>query len=172
MTETVVKTSRVLSIDVLRGLTIVLMILVNDPGDPHEVYPPLRHADWNGYTAADLVFPNFLFLAGASLVFSLQGRIESRRTPKAELARSLARRSLNLIALKLVLAAIPTLRLRRIRIFGVLVRIALCSLAAGLILLATLEIPVLLGITGALLAGYFGLLRIPFGSLNQSAARP
>ena len=164
--------NRIVSIDIARGLTTFFMILVNDPGDPHEVYPQLRHADWNGYTAADLVFPNFLFLAGASLVFSLQSRLESGRTPRLELARGLARRSVNLVLVKLVLAAIPTMRLRRIRIFGVLARIALCSLGAGLILLTTLEIPVLLAITGALLTGYWAALRIPFGSLHQPLLDP
>ena len=162
---------RVLSIDVLRGLTIALMILVNDPGDPHEVYPPLRHADWNGYTAADLVFPNFLFVGGASLIFSMQGRITSGAS-KLELARGLAKRSINLLLLKFFLAAWPTFRQRRIRIFGVLFRTALCSLAAGLILLATLSVPVLLTVAGALLGGYYALLRVPMGGLNQPLLDP
>ena len=86
---------RVLSIDILRGATIALMILVNDPGDPHCVYAPLRHADWNGYTAADLVFPNFLFLSGASLVFSLQSRIANPANSRAEIVRGMLKRTLN-----------------------------------------------------------------------------
>src|SRR5277367_127944 len=68
-------TTRVLSIDVLRGLTIALMILVNDPGDWSHTYGQLDHAPWNGFTLTDFVFPNFLFLVGASIVFSLQSRI-------------------------------------------------------------------------------------------------
>jgi predicted acyltransferase len=144
------------------------MILVNDPGDPHCVYPQLRHAEWNGYTVADLVFPNFLFLSGASLVFSLQSKIEKVERSRqqgaslAPLAASLARRSLNLIALKLVVAAFPTFRLRRIRIFGVLFRTALLSFLGGLALLATRSIPILLGIVSALLGGYWLVLRRPF----------
>ena len=63
--------NRVLSIDVLRGLTIALMILVNDPGDWSHTYAQLDHATWNGFTLTDLVFPNFLFLVGASIIFSL-----------------------------------------------------------------------------------------------------
>ncbi|ADW69499.1 acyltransferase family protein [Granulicella tundricola] len=162
---------RVLSIDVLRGLTIALMILVNDPGDAGCVYPQLQHAEWNGYTAADLVFPNFLFLGGASLVFSLQGRIE-RGADRWELARGLGRRGVNLIALKLVLAMLPSFRLRRIRIFGVLFRTAVCSVAGGLILLGTLEIPMLVGIVGAMLTGYYGALRISFGRMNAPLLDP
>ena len=163
---------RVLSIDIARGITIALMILVNDPGDPHEVYPQLAHAEWNGYTAADLVFPNFLFLAGASLVFSLQSRIQAGRTSKYDLARALGRRSVNLILLKLFLAQVPTFRRRRIRVFGVLFRTALCSLAAGLILLTTLSVRTLLTIVGCLLGGYYFALRVPIGGLNQPLLDP
>ncbi len=134
------------------------MILVNDPGDPHEVYPPLRHADWSGWTLADLVFPNFLFLSGASLVFSLAGRV-GRGASRWELARGLGRRSVNLMLLKLFVAQFPTFRRRRIRIFGVLFRTALCSLLGGLILLGTLSIETLVGIIAALLAGYWVALR-------------
>src|SRR6202034_4471905 len=67
--------NRVLSVDVLRGLTIALMILVNDPGDWAHTYTQLDHAPWNGFTLTDFVFPNFLFLVGASIIFSLQSRI-------------------------------------------------------------------------------------------------
>ncbi len=163
---------RVQSIDILRGATIALMILVNDPGDPHEVFPPLRHADWSGYTPADLVFPNFLFLTGASLVFSLQSRIANPANSRAEIVRGLLKRSLNLIALKLFIAAAPTFRLRRIRIFGVLFRSALLSLAGGLTLLVTLSPRKLLTFSTTLLAAYYALLRIPFGTLNQPLLDP
>ena len=148
------------------------MILVNDPGDPHEVFPPLRHADWNGYTAADLVFPNFLFLAGASLVFSLAPRLEKGTPSKFELARALGRRSVNLLLLKFFIAQVPTFRRRRIRVFGVLFRTALCSLAAGLILLQTTRLRTLLKIIAALLSGYWLALRVPVNGLNQPMLDP
>src|SRR5450432_2478045 len=67
---------RVLSVDVLRGLTVALMVLVNDPGDWAHTYTQLDHAPWNGFTLTDFVFPNFLFLVGASIIFSMQARIE------------------------------------------------------------------------------------------------
>ena len=161
-----------LSIDILRGATVALMILVNDPGDPACVYGPLRHADWNGYTAADLVFPNFLFLSGASLVFSLQTRIRNPAVARGEIVRGLLKRTLNLIALKLFVAHAPTFRVRRIRIFGVLFRSALLGLVGGLTLMATLEIPVLLGLCGVMLVAYYGLLRVPFGGLNRPMLDP
>ena len=161
-----------LSIDILRGATVALMILINDPGDPQQVYPALDHAEWNGYTAADLVFPNFLFLSGASLVFSLQTRIQRRSVPRAEIVRGLLKRALNLLALKLFVAAAPTFRLRRIRIFGVLFRSALLGLAGGLTLLVSLSVPVLLAFSAVLLTGYWLALRLPFGSLNQPLLDP
>ena len=164
-----------LSVDVLRGLTILLMILVNDPGDPGCVYPPLEHAEWNGYTPADLIFPNFLFLAGVSLIFSLQSRVECARLgdgSRWELARGLGRRAVNLLLLKLVVSALPTFRLRPFRIFGVLFRTAACSLAAGLILLGTTSLPRLLSIVAAMLGTYWLALRIPFGTLNQPLLDP
>src|SRR5436305_5568579 len=67
--------ARVLSIDFLRGLTIALMILVNDPGDWAHTYAQLDHARWNGFTVTDFVFPNFLFLVGVSIILSLESRI-------------------------------------------------------------------------------------------------
>ena len=165
-----------LSVDILRGATVALMILVNDPGDPQCVYPQLAHAEWNGYTAADLVFPNFLFLSGVSLAFSLAGRI-GRSTGDAgarlEIARGLGRRTVNLLLLKLLVAFAPTFRLRRIRLYGVLFRTALLSLAGGLILLMTLSVPVLLTLIAALLGGYWGALALPWNStLNRPLLDP
>ena len=61
---------RYLSLDVLRGLTVAFMILVNNPGTWKYVYPPLRHAAWTGCTPTDLVFPFFLFCTGAAMAFS------------------------------------------------------------------------------------------------------
>ena len=165
-------TPRLQSIDIARGLTVAAMILVNDPGDPHHVYPPLRHAEWNGYTFADLIFPNFLFLSGASLAFSLAPRLEKGTAPKLELARGLGRRSLNLLLLKFFVAQAPTFRRRRIRVFGVLFRTALLNLAAGLILLRTRRIRTLLALSGALLLAYYAALRLPIGTLNTPLLDP
>lgn len=166
------KPQRVLSIDILRGATVALMILVNDPGDPHCVYPALSHADWNGYTPADLIFPNFLFLSGASLVFSLQSRITNPAVPRSVIIRGLLKRTLNLVALKLFVAHAPRFRMRRIRIYGVLLRSALLGLVGSLTLLTTLSIPTLAALSATLLIAYYGLLRIPFGSLNQPLLDP
>ena len=65
------KSERLLSLDILRGITIVGMILVNNPGTWESIYAPLRHAEWNGLTPTDLVFPFFMFIMGVSMSFAL-----------------------------------------------------------------------------------------------------
>src|SRR3984957_11081183 len=74
--------TRLMSLDLFRGATIALMILVNDAGDESAAYWPLRHSAWNGWTPTDLVFPFFLFIVGVAMAFSFSSRLkrgESRR---------------------------------------------------------------------------------------------
>uniref|UniRef100_A0AB33JKF3 Heparan-alpha-glucosaminide N-acetyltransferase domain-containing protein n=1 Tax=Prevotella sp. GTC17262 TaxID=3236797 RepID=A0AB33JKF3_9BACT len=71
MTEHVKKSSRILAIDILRGITIAGMILVNNPGSWSHIFAPLHHADWNGMTPTDLVFPFFMFIMGVCIFISL-----------------------------------------------------------------------------------------------------
>ena len=149
---------RVLSVDVARGITIAFMILVNDPGDWNHVYAQLDHSAWNGWTLTDLVFPNFLFLIGAAIVFSLQSRT-ARGESRLKQAGHIARRAVILFALDLFIAAFPHFELTQLRIFGVLTRIALCYLYAGMICLITSRIRQLAFIAAALLVAYWLLLR-------------
>ena len=65
-----IKNERLLSLDILRGLTIILMIIVNTPGSWDHVYTPFLHAEWNGVTPTDYIFPTFLFIVGVSIVLS------------------------------------------------------------------------------------------------------
>jgi predicted acyltransferase len=155
---TVAAPARVISIDVLRGLTIALMILVNDPGDWAHTYTQLDHAPWNGFTLTDFVFPNFLFLVGASIIFSLQSRI-ARGDSKKTLALHILRRAFLIFAVKMFLTAFPYFHYTHFRIYGVLTRIALCYLAAGLICLVTQRARTLIAITASLLIGYWILMR-------------
>jgi len=119
---------RLESLDAFRGLTIAAMILVNNPGTWAHVYSPLRHAEWNGWTLTDLVFPFFLFIVGVAMTFSL---------PKYMVGggpyRKIARRAAVIFLLGLLLAAFPRFDLAHLRIPGVLQRIALVYLAAALI---------------------------------------
>jgi predicted acyltransferase len=156
---------RVLSIDVLRGLTIALMILVNDPGDWDHVYTQLDHAPWNGFTLADLIFPNFLFIVGASIILSLRSRIARTggsldASTRKSLAPRILRRASIIFAIGLFLAAFPRFDLNHLRLFGVLPRTAICYLVAGLVCLTTQRPRNLIAIVATLLLGYWALMRL------------
>jgi len=119
--------TRLLSLDVFRGLTVAAMVLVNNPGTWKAIYPPLRHAEWHGWTFTDLIFPAFLFIVGAAIPFGLAPRLErgERVWPR------IVRRALLIFALGLLLHAIPFFDLATLRIPGVLQRIAVCYLVAA-----------------------------------------
>src|SRR5258706_10907745 len=112
------------------------MILVNDPGSWRHIYAPLEHAEWNGWTPTDLIFPFFLFIAGVSMALSFMSRTARGKT-RGSLAIHVVRRSALIFAIGLFLNGIPYFDFPAIRIMGVLQRIALCYLAAGLLYLAT-----------------------------------
>ncbi len=152
------KPQRVLSVDLLRGITIALMILVNDPGDWTHVFRQLDHASWNGWTLTDLVFPTFLFLMGASMVFSLAARA-ARGDCRGTQAGHIFARAGKIFLLDLVLAYFPRMQWTTLRLYGVLTRIALCYLLAGLVLLLTRRRRWLALAVVLLLAGYWALLR-------------
>jgi predicted acyltransferase len=153
---------RVLSVDLLRGLTIAFMILVNDPGDWGHIFEPLDHSPWNGWTLTDLVFPTFLFLVGASIIFSLDARARKGDCRKT-LSGHVILRAVKILILQYVLIFFPRMHWHGMRLYGVLPRIALCYLLAGLILIATMKLKhraaVLVGIVAVLLIGYYILLR-------------
>jgi predicted acyltransferase len=123
------------SLDVFRGITIAAMILVNDPGSWSHIYPPLEHAEWNGWTPTDLIFPFFLFIVGVSLTLSFASRA-ARGVTRRWLAIHVARRSILIFAIGLFLNGFPYFDFQTIRIMGVLQRIAVCYLAAGWLYLA------------------------------------
>jgi len=89
---------RIESVDILRGVTIVAMILVNNPGSWGAVYPPLLHAKWHGLTPTDLIFPFFLFIVGISIYFAYKKQVNTGQT-----YRKISIRSLKLIGLGLFL---------------------------------------------------------------------
>jgi predicted acyltransferase len=124
---TLTKPGRLLSVDILRGLTIGFMILVNNNGDGARAYWALKHADWNGFTPTDLVFPTFLFMVGISTVFSTAARVAQGATRQSLLLHVL-RRSILLFLLGLVVNSFPYFHLATMRFYGVLPRIALCYL--------------------------------------------
>jgi predicted acyltransferase len=121
------KNTRLVSLDVLRGLAVAGMILVTDPGTYNAVYRPLLHAQWNGPTPTDMIFPAFLFAVGVAITLSFASRKE-RGNDRLSLARHVVLRSLVIFFLGVALNGFPDYDLHTLRIPGVLQRIALCYL--------------------------------------------
>jgi predicted acyltransferase len=161
------KPARLWSVDVFRGLTIVVMILVNNPGNHLTTYWPLEHADWHGWTPTDLVFPFFLFIVGVAIVLALKRRVDAG-IDRRPLVVKIVKRSLILFALGLFLNGYPfglfgprsfVEFLETWRIPGVLQRIAICYLVVSLLVLfcrvRTLKI-----MTVVFLVGYWALMTL------------
>jgi predicted acyltransferase len=145
---------RELWLDVCRGIAVAGMILVNNPGSWADVYWPLTHADWHGWTPTDLIFPLFLFLVGVSIAFAFSPWVGGA---KYDLYVKIARRTLVLYALGLLLAGFPTFDLQTIRVTGVLQRIAICYFFASIIFLNT-QWPTQALAAATLLVGYHALM--------------
>ncbi len=146
--------NRHISVDIFRGLTIVLMILVNTPGSWSAVYAPFLHAPWHGYTLTDLVFPFFLFIVGVSISLSYQNK-----KLKWPVFIKITSRSLKLIFLGLFLGAFsltfPFLKeFDSIRFPGVLQRIGLVFFLASLLYIWGSKRSTFL-VIGILLVGYW-----------------
>ena len=124
------------------------MVIVNNPGDWGNVYPPLLHAPWHGWTPTDLIFPFFLFIVGVAITLSR----------RAVSTGSILKRAAIIFAIGLFLNGFPTFELETWRIPGVLQRIALCYAAAALIY-ARATRPGAIAIAAAvLLLGYWAVL--------------
>jgi len=121
-------------IDIFRGLTIALMLIVNNPGNLATVPPQLKHASWNGVSMADLVFPFFVFIMGVVVPISLNNRLE-KGISRANIIANIFRRSSLIVLLGLVLNGFPFFDLTIIRIPGVLQRIGVVYLGSALIYL-------------------------------------
>jgi predicted acyltransferase len=151
--------ARLTGLDLFRGLTVAAMILVNNPGDWNHVWAPLTHADWNGWTFADLIFPSFLFIVGTAGVLSLQ----RRRTAGAsgmELARHALRRGALIMLVGWLIAAFPFTpdSIVHLRIPGVLPRIGLVFILCTWIILAVRDARLIPLVILALLAVHTWLL--------------
>lgn len=167
---------RILALDILRGITIAGMILVNNPGTWSHIYAPMRHAEWNGLTPTDLVFPFFMFIMGISTYISLKKyRFAYSRTA----ALKIARRTLVIFLIGMAIgwfsrfcyywASAPegvsfgenlwrsVWTFDRMRILGVMQRLALCYCAASLVAL-TVSHRLIPWIVGGILVGYGVLL--------------
>ena len=173
---------RLLALDILRGMTIAGMILVNNPGSWGAIYAPLRHAAWNGLTPTDLVFPFFMFIMGISTYLSLN---KYHFHPEGTVIRKIIRRTVVIFLIGLGIGWFSRFcntfyalgsedisfwerlgrscwTFDRMRILGVLPRLALCYGAAALIAVTVRHnrIPWVIGI---LLCGYAVILWVGHG---------
>jgi predicted acyltransferase len=132
---------RLRSLDVFRGISVLGMILVNASDLGGDAYPWLRHAEWNGFGLADLVFPSFLFIVGAAMGLSLRVEPPPPRADAGSVSHSsrtylrILRRSLILFGLGLVANWAHSGSFEGMRIMGVLQRIALCYAFVAIVLL-------------------------------------
>jgi predicted acyltransferase len=127
--------ARLLSLDAFRGITMLLMVLVNNGGGPQS-YGPLNHSNWNGWTLTDTVFPSFLWIAGVAITLALGRRLAAGEARSA-LLKVAFRRAVIIYVLGLLVYAFPHFSLSHQRLLGVLQRIAICYLAASSIYLYT-----------------------------------
>jgi predicted acyltransferase len=168
MTDQTKQNQRYLALDILRGMTVALMILVNNPGSWAHIYAPLEHASWQGCTPTDLVFPFFLFVVGASMFFSFS---KYGNQLNRESLLKIGKRTLLIFAIGLFLNSFPQWNydFSKLRIMGVLQRIALAYGFAALIVLSVNK-KYLPYIGGAILLVYWSLVVLAGGADPYSLA--
>lgn len=166
---------RYISLDVLRGLTVTFMCIVNNPGSWGCIFPPLRHAGWDGCTPTDLVYPFFVFCMGVAMAFSFSKFDKDH----AAGVKKVVTRGIALFLVGLGLNLFPFFPLyphdaeatfgqnwvywiQHVRIFGVLQRIGLAYLLAGLLALWLRKPGKIMAAIAVLLAVYTGIL-VAFG---------
>ncbi len=179
---------RLLSLDVFRGLTIAGMLLVNDPGTWSAIFPPLEHAEWNGWTPTDLIFPFFLFIVGITTHLSLSAR-RARGDDDSAIVKQILRRGSIIYLLGFAMAMFPfyqwgdiaslpnasawdriVYRIEHVRILGVLARIGIVYILAGLLTLKTTLKQQILIIAGLLFGYWFAMTLIPVPGENAIGA--
>ena len=165
--------ARLTALDAFRGVTMMLMVIVNNPGDGRNSYAPLRHADWNGWTPTDVVFPSFVWIVGVAMTLALDKRL-GNGAGRGELLPQALRRGSIIFGLGLLVYLFPYFDFSTMRVFGVLQRIGLCYFLCTAIYVST-------GIRGqiawiaGLLGGYWLLMQfapVPgYGSGHFDEAR-
>ncbi len=148
---------RLVSLDAFRGAVIALMVLVNTPGDGRHTYGPLQHAEWNGWTITDVVFPSFVWIVGVAITLSLGKRLAAGAS-KMQLMQGVLRRASIIYLLGLLVYLFPEFDFSRMRVLGVLQRIAICYLIASAIYLTTRVRGQLIWIA-SLLTGYWLIMK-------------
>ncbi|RVU03050.1 DUF1624 domain-containing protein [Mucilaginibacter limnophilus] len=164
---------RFLSLDVFRGITICLMIIVNTPGSGADAYWPLQHAAWHGFTPTDLVFPSFLFAVGNAMSFTMK---KYYSMPGKEVLLRVFKRTALIFLIGFLLYWFPFYNVDETgnytfadvghtRVMGVLQRIALCYCFASL-MIYYLKTRTVVIISALLLGGYWYIL-LKYGSADD-----
>lgn len=162
---------RLLSLDAFRGFTIAAMILVNFPGSWSHVYPPLLHAEWNGLTPTDLIFPFFLFIIGVSVALAYS-KLLQKGVSRKSLYRKILFRSLKIFVVGLLLNYIHHFELSELRYAGVLQRIAVVFLLASLLFLITKwKVQLIIG-SGILILYWLLMVLIPTPGYSAAMLEP
>jgi predicted acyltransferase len=172
MVQTQPTAARYLSLDVLRGLTVCLMIVVNTPGSWSQIYAPFKHAAWHGFTVTDLVFPTFLFVVGNALSFGMH---KLKAAGDAAFLKKVFKRAGLIFLIGFLLGYFPFVKWEEgdlvaknvfeLRIWGVLQRIAVCYLLGALLVYYFNRFSVII-ISMALLLIYWFLLHV-FGNMTD-----
>lgn len=166
-----IQPTRLTSLDAMRGFTIAAMVLVNFPGSWEHVYQPLLHADWNGLTPTDLVFPFFLFIVGVSIALAYSRRKEAG-ADKKELYQKIFIRALKIFAVGVILNLIPAFDFTNLRWAGVLQRIAIVFLVCAVLFLNT-DWRTQAWIAALILVGYWlAMVLIPTPGLGALRLEP
>lgn len=167
---------RLLSLDVFRGATIALMVLVNNPGSWSIRYPQLKHAAWNGWTMTDMVFPFFLWIMGLAMTFSFAKRRAAGATTQSLILHSL-KRSAIIFALGILLNAFPfgvgaPFSFATLRVPGVLQRIAICYFVAAVLFVTTSVRAQLLSSISFLAVYWFLMKLVPVPGYGAGVLEP
>jgi predicted acyltransferase len=136
MNKEINQNSRLKSLDVFRGITVAAMILVNNPGDWGHIYAPLEHAEWNGCTPTDLIFPFFLFIVGVAVVYAMDSQ-KNKIEEHKKLLLIAFKRAVILYSLGLFLSLFPSFDFSTVRILGVLQRISIVYFVGAFIFIKT-----------------------------------
>lgn len=161
------KPERFLALDVFRGLTVALMIIVNTPGTGAKIYSYFIHVQWFGFSLADLVFPSFLFAVGNAMSFSMK---KMKVAPPSEVWKKIIKRTLIIFLLGYLMYWFPFFTfgddgsfilkpISETRIMGVLQRIALCYFFASVIFYYLSEKTALI-VSGVILLAYWAILYV------------
>ena len=179
---------RLLSLDVFRGITVAGMLLVNNPGTWSAIFPPLEHAEWHGWTPTDLIFPFFLFIVGITTHLSLSAR-RGRGDDDSALVKQILRRGIIIYLLGFAMAMFPfyqwgniqslpnatawdriVYRIEHVRLLGVLPRIGIVYICAGLLTLKTTLKQQIIIIATLLLGYWFAMTLIPVPGEHEIGA--